>query len=132
MTQHLSPEEVAAKLIIRGGHMVLTDALKQIVTDKAARLLRHEPRIVRIRIDLEHHTTASRDAQFAVTGLIEIAGPDIVASASSDDAYKSIDLMVDKLDKALRRRNDEIKEKRQHPHAIELDAPIPKTDPDTR
>ncbi|HEY0946044.1 MAG TPA: ribosome-associated translation inhibitor RaiA [Opitutaceae bacterium] len=126
MTHIISPERVSEKLIVSGIHLELTDALKNAIRDKVARLLRHEPRIVRIRIDLEYDKNKAVGAQFIAKGHIEIGGPDILASVASDDAYKSIDLLVDKLDAALRRRHSELKDKRQHPQAAEIGL-LPKT-----
>lgn len=102
--------------------------MKAIFNEKAARLLRHEPRIDRIRIDVELDKTKTAKDHFIAHGRIEISGPDIVASADSDDAYKSVDLLADKLDGLLRKRHNELKDKRHHPHAVELDgAALPKT-----
>lgn len=99
----LASENLAGKLITTGIHLDLTPALKQRVAEKVARLLRHEPRIDRIRIDLEHDKTAGV-ARFMAKGRIEIRGPDLIAAVDDGDAYKAIDLLVDKLDAALRRR----------------------------
>ncbi len=49
-----------------------------------------------------------------------------LASVASDDAYKSLDLLVDKLDGLLRRRHGLHKDKRNHPRAVELDTALPK------
>jgi putative sigma-54 modulation protein len=127
MTNHPTPEEIEKKLIVSGIHLELTDALKQIVRDKVARLLRHEPRIVRVRIDLEMDKTRAHGSQFIAKGHIEIGGPDLLASVASEDAYKSIDALVDKLDGALRRRHSELKEKRHHPHGVDIGGALPKT-----
>lgn len=124
---HITPEVIGAKVILRGIHLDLTDAMKAIYNEKAARLLRHEPRIDRIRLDVELDKTKTAKDHFIAHGRIEISGPDIVASADSDDAYKSVDLLTDKLDGLLRKRHSELKEKRHHPHPVELDAPLPKT-----
>lgn len=127
MTNHPTPEEIESKLIVSGIHLELTDALKQIVRDKVARLLRHEPRIVRVRIDLELDKSRAFGSQFIAKGHIEIGGPDLLASVASEDAYKSIDALIDKLDGALRRRHSELKEKRHHPHGVEIGGALPKT-----
>lgn len=116
-----------AKFIIRGIHLDLTDALRQIAMEKAARLLRHNEYIVRIRIDLELDKTRGTKDQFIAKGRIEISGPDLIASVHSEDAYKSLDLLVDKLDGLLRERHGLRKDKRNHPHAAELEADLPKT-----
>lgn len=124
---HITPEVIGAKLILRGIHLDLTDSMKAVIHEKAGRLLRHEPRIDRIRFDVELDKTKTTQVHFIAKAQIEINGPDLVASVDSDDAYKSIDLLVDKLDGLLRKRHSELKEKRHHPHAVELGVPLPKT-----
>jgi ribosome-associated translation inhibitor RaiA len=49
-----------------------------------------------------------------------LPGPDIVVREESDDLYKSIDILVDKVDRQLRRRHRLDKEKRNHPHPTDL------------
>ena len=104
LPRFLIPERLSEKLIATGIHLELTPALKTAIADKVARLLRHQPRIDRVRVDLALDKTKGIDC-FTAKGRIEIGGPDIIASAESDDAYKSLDLLVDKLDAALRRRS---------------------------
>ncbi|MCW5549259.1 MAG: ribosome-associated translation inhibitor RaiA [Opitutaceae bacterium] len=128
MTQNPpTPEDLAAKLIIRGIHLDLTDALRNIVTQKAERLLRHNEHLIRIRIDLEHDKTRGSADQFIAKGHLEIGGPDLLASVATEDCYKSIDLLMDKLDRLIRRRHRRFKDKRNHPHAVELTDALPKT-----
>jgi putative sigma-54 modulation protein len=93
------------KLLLRGIHLVLTQALRDIVAEKTARLFRHETDLVRLRLDLEHDRTKSPVQAFVARGRIELHGPDLVASVASEDCYKSVDLLVDKLDALLRRRH---------------------------
>jgi putative sigma-54 modulation protein len=118
---HITPEVIGAKVILRGIHLDLTDAMQARYREKAAKLLRHEPRIDRIRLDIELDKTKTAKDHFIAHGRIEISGPDIVATADSDDAYRSVDLLTDKLDGLLRKRHSELKDKRHHPHAVELD-----------
>jgi putative sigma-54 modulation protein len=113
-------------LILTGIHLELTDALKNITSEKVSRLFRHEERIVRIRVELEYDKTKGRDNEFIAKGHIEIQGPNFNASVSSDDCLKSLDLLVDKLDRMLRRRSRMRKVKRNHPHAVEIPAELPK------
>jgi putative sigma-54 modulation protein len=122
-----TPNDIAAKLILCGIHLDLTDALRHAVAHKAARLIRHNEHIIRLRVDLEHDKTRGVGDQFIAKGLIEIRGPDLVASVASDDCYKSIDLLVDKLDRLLLRRHGKEKDKRNHPHGVELTDTLPKT-----
>jgi putative sigma-54 modulation protein len=124
---HPNPRPIdETKFIIRGIHLDLTDALRRITMEKAARLLRHNDHILRIRLDLELDQTRGAKDQFIAKGRIEISGPDLIASVQSEDAYKSVDLLVDKLDGLLRERHGRRKDNRNHPHAAELDGQLPK------
>jgi putative sigma-54 modulation protein len=91
--------------MVRGIHLELTPALHQAALHKAEHLLRHEDHIVRIRLDLELDRTRGAKDVFIAKGRIEIRGPDLLAQVHSEDAYKSLDLLVDKLDELLRRRH---------------------------
>lgn len=122
----LPAADLEAKLLLRGLHLDLTPALRAAITDKMARVLRHNTHIIRLRVDLDHDKTRAVGRQFIAKGHIEIAGPDLVASVASDDAYKSLDLLADKLDALLRRRHGRRKDKRNHPHAVEIAAALPK------
>jgi putative sigma-54 modulation protein len=93
------------KITVRGIHLTLTPALTQAAHEKAERLLRHNSHIIRIRLDLEFHDTKAPDQRFIAKAQVELDGPDLVASATSEDGYKSVDLLVDKLDKLLRERH---------------------------
>jgi len=111
------------KLLIRGVHISLTPALKAVIETKALKLLNHHPRIVRVRIDFEHDQTKGPDNRFVTKGHIEINGPDLIASATADDGYKSIDRLMAKLEELLRRRhqkraNTRNDERRQAPAVL--------------
>ncbi|MBI5766523.1 MAG: ribosome-associated translation inhibitor RaiA [Verrucomicrobia bacterium] len=125
-TTKLPAPALDSKLLLRGIHLDLTQALRAAVFDKTARVLRHNAHIIRLRVDLELDRTRAIGRQFLAKGHIEIAGPDLIASVASDDAYKSLDLLVDKLDGLLRRRHGRRKDKRNHPHAAEIGAALPK------
>lgn len=115
-----SPTPSAAdRIIVRGIHLELTDSLRTIAQEKGAKLFRHQDAIIRLRIDLESDQTKDTTQRYVARGLIEIGGPDLVASVSSEDAYKSIDLLVDKLDSLLRQRASRFKERRHHTEALD-------------
>ena len=119
MTKEISPEILASKVIVSGIHIPLTEALKGIAMNKASRLLRHNDHIIRIRLDIEHDKTRDMSEEFIAKGHIEIGGPDLVASAASEDAYKSLDLLINKLDRLLRHRHSKRVDARKHPHLAE-------------
>lgn len=116
-------------VIISGHHLDLTEALKQNVHEKVEKLFAHEERIIRLRVELEYTPNVSGQDEYIAKGHIEINGPPIVLKVESDDLYNSIDEMVDKLDRKLRRRSRLRRVKRKHLHGIELPADVPKVNP---
>ena len=114
------------EVIVSGIHLELTPSLKTFVREKAERLFRHEERIVRVRVELECDRNALVGVQFTAKGHIQIHGPDMNASVQSDDCHKAISMLTDKLDRMLQRRHQMHRVKRNHPHAVELGASIPK------
>ena len=108
------------EVIVSGIHLELTPAMKSFVQEKVERLFRHEERIVRIRVELECDSKQIPSERFTAKGHIEISGPDMNASVNADDCYKSVDLLVDKLDGLLRRRSGQFKDKRNHPQSVDL------------
>lgn len=116
------------EIVISGIHMDLTDALKSIAREKIMKLIRHQDRIDRIKLDLEYDTHRSRQEPFTAKAVVSIGGPDLVCSVASDDLHKSLDLLVNKLDRMLRRRARHQKVKRNHPHEVEIPAFIPKVE----
>lgn len=103
MNTNNTTDSTASKLLLRGIHLTLTDGLRAALHTKAERLFRHEPRIDRIRIDLERDATRGHEV-FVAKGHIEIGGPDLIASVSAAQGYEAVDLLMDKLDRLLRRR----------------------------
>ena len=114
------------KVILKGVHLDLTEALKSIANEKVSRLFRHEDRIVRVRVELEHDKTTIKDKEFLAKGHIEIQGPSLNATVATEDCLKSLDQLVDKLDRMIRRRSRIRRVKRKHPHGVEIPAEIPK------
>jgi putative sigma-54 modulation protein len=109
-----------APIVVSGVHMDLTDALKETVCAKVEKLLRHNPRIIRVHVELVHARSRDHSREFAAQIRLEVPGPDIVVREESEDLYKSLDLLVDKVDRQLRRRHRLEKEKRNHPHPTDL------------
>ncbi len=114
-------------VIISGKNLELTEALKNIVQEKMEKLFSHERHIIRIRVELEYSPNVSGEKEFIAKGNIEIKGRSLVATAETDDLYKAVDLMEEKLHRLIRRRARLRKAKRKHPHDVEIPAEIPKT-----
>jgi putative sigma-54 modulation protein len=110
MTTVYNPE-AETKLLIRGIRLGLDGAAKAFVEAKAERLFRHEPRILRVRIDVEPDIRG-RTPRFTAKGRIELAGPDLTASVSTGAAPAAITLLIEKLDRMLRKRTSNLLRRR--------------------
>jgi putative sigma-54 modulation protein len=122
------PSLTDSRIMVRGVHFNLTPALQAAAEEKAARLLRHQERIIRIRLDIEHDQTRDPSHAFVAKGHIEIRGPDLIASVDSEEPQQSLDALIDKLDGLLRKRASAAKTKRHHPHGVEIPSILPKID----
>lgn len=111
-------------IIISGHNLNLTPALKRMVIEKVSKLFEHENHIIRIRVELSTDQTV--ESSFHAKGMIEIKGKPLIADAASEDLYKSIDLLENKLDRMLRRRSRLRVLKRKQTHGVEIPADIPK------
>jgi putative sigma-54 modulation protein len=88
---------------ITGHHVDVTPALRAYVTEKMQKLLRHSDQVLSIRVilnveKLQQHAEAT----------VNVGGRTVFATATEADMYASIDGLVDKLDRQVRRRKDRI------------------------
>lgn len=117
-----------SKLKLQAIHFDMTEAMQNVLYDKLGVLLRHNDYIIRVNVRIHKDQTMGTEHHFTATGQIEISGPDLVASAEGKDAYDVIDALVEKLDRQLERRHGRRKDRRNHPHATEIEAALPKTE----
>lgn len=102
-----------SSIIITGVHLSLTDAIKNAVNEKMSKLFLHEPSIIRVRVELVQDVNKKDRGEFMAKGYIEIQGPALVVAVYSENLYKAIDLLEDKLQRKLRRRSRLLKVKRK-------------------
>jgi len=126
-----NPQQIPSadsRIIVRCAHFEITPALQTAAEEKASRLLRHEERIIRIRIDIEHDRTRNPSHAFVAKGHIEIRGPDLIASVEGAEPLAALDALIDTLDALLRKRASAAKTKRHHPHGVEIPSELPKVE----
>lgn len=116
------------EIIISGRNLELTEALKQEVIAKMDKLFKHQERIIRLRVDLEYSPNRHHQDEFIAKGRIEINGPDMVTTAASDDMYKSIDELSEKLERKIRRDRRLEKVKTKQIKNVDISNNIPNTD----
>jgi putative sigma-54 modulation protein len=73
--------------------------------EKLSRFVRqYDSRIVRVHVDVERNLHAGEYDQFTAKGQLELDGPALLASVSSDDPLRSLEFLLEKFDRQLRRR----------------------------
>ena len=93
-------------LILSGLHFDLKDGHKSLVSEKMEKIFKHEEKIIRARVELEHDSkSSSHKDEYIAKGHLELKGTTITISTASDNINKSIDDLVEKLDRGLRRRS---------------------------
>jgi putative sigma-54 modulation protein len=92
-------------VIISGHHLLLTPAIKSLTEEKFERLFNHNSRINRAKVEFEEERCKTSPTKLMFTAKAILEGINVVASATAEDLYKSIDLLVRKLDGQLRRRH---------------------------
>ncbi|HLR16823.1 MAG TPA: ribosome-associated translation inhibitor RaiA [Alcanivoracaceae bacterium] len=86
-----------------GRHINVTDALRSYVNDKFARIDRHTDDITSVKVTLSPEPN-SHKAESA----IRVAGGELFASAEAHDMYAAIDLLIDKMDRQVRKHKSKI------------------------
>jgi len=113
-------------VIVTGRNIELTEAMKEAVYRKAEKLFEHEEQIIRLRVELEYNKNVTGQDEQIAKGHIEINGKPLITSEATESMYASIDGMVDKLDRMLRRRSRLRRVKRKDVHAVDLPSELPK------
>ena len=94
---------------ITGHHVEVTPALRAYVTEKMQRLIRHFDQVNSINVILN-----VEKLQQQAEATVNAGGRTIFATETAMDMYASIDGLIDKLDRQVRRYKDRIT-KHHHP-----------------
>jgi putative sigma-54 modulation protein len=119
-------DQTDSKITMQGIHLELTEAMRNAIREKFSVLLRHSERIMRVNVRVRLDQHMGQQHHYTATGEIEIGGPNLVATTDGLEAYRVLDELVEKLDGLLRRRQGHRKDKRNHPHGVDLDVALPK------
>ncbi|MDQ8183124.1 ribosome-associated translation inhibitor RaiA [Pelagicoccus sp. SDUM812005] len=92
------------RIIISCNHFEITDSVKTFVNSKFSRLFHHYDDVIRIRVELDLDSGNAADKRFQTRTITELRGPDIVASAESENAYAALDAAFEKTERQLRHR----------------------------
>ncbi len=81
---------------ISGQHLEVTQALRDSINDKLARLERHYDKITNVQVIL-----SVEKLQQKIEATLNIPGGEVVANAVNEDMYAAIDSLYEKLDRQL-------------------------------
>lgn len=95
------------RIQLTGHHIDLTSALRDYVNNKFERLERHNEKAADAHVVL----TVEKLQQKA-EATIHLAKAKVFADAESEDMYAAIDLLVDKLDRQLKKHKEKISDHR--------------------
>ena len=90
------------------GSVEITDALRKFTTEKFSRLQRHYDRIISANVIFNVQKMIQR-----AEATLNVPGEPIYASSESDDLYSAIDLLVDKLDKQIKKHKEKTQDHRE-------------------
>ncbi len=102
-------------LQVTGHHLDVTPAMREYLTSKLERIMRHFDRLMDVSV-----TLSTEREQRKVEANIHMSGKNLFAESQDTDMYAAIDALVDKLDRQILKH----KEKRADPRG---DAPIKRT-----
>jgi len=92
-------------LSVTGRHVEVTDALKDYVEEKMAKLERHFDGVTDIHVILSVEKIRQQ-----AEATIDLAGTKIHAQAENNDMYASIDGLTDKLDRQVRKHKEKLRD----------------------
>ncbi|HHH0825422.1 TPA: ribosome hibernation promoting factor [Yersinia enterocolitica] len=93
------------QLNITGHHVEITDALREFVTTKFAKLEQYFDRINQVYVVL----SIEKVKQIA-EATVHVNGGELHASSEQEDMYAAIDILVDKLARQLNKHKDKLKQ----------------------
>ena len=88
---------------ISGHQLDVTEAMKNYVNDKFAKLERHSDKSTSARVVMSVEKLKQK-----IDATILIAGGEVVANSEHEDMYAAIDLLVDKLDRQLIKHKEKL------------------------
>ncbi|MCW8888119.1 MAG: ribosome-associated translation inhibitor RaiA [Gammaproteobacteria bacterium] len=106
------------QLNLTGHHVDITDSLRDYVTTKLEKLERHFDQVTNVHVILGVEKLRQKaEAQ------INIKGNQLFAESVNEDMYASIDDMIDKLDRQVRKHKEKITDHHRQNGALK-DQPI--------
>ncbi len=88
---------------LSGHHVDITPALREYVTQKLERVIRHVDSLTSIQVILSIEKLRQK-----AEARLHVTGNDLYAEATEEDMYAAIDQLVDKLDRQVKRYKEKL------------------------
>jgi putative sigma-54 modulation protein len=95
-------------LTISGHHLEITPALRDYVTGKLDRVLRHFDQVVEVKVLLSVDNAQEKARRQKAECRIGVKGNGLYAESLHEDLYAAIDELADKLDRQVVRHKDKV------------------------
>ncbi len=97
------------QIIIKTHHVDITNSIKEYVDKKLSKLEHFFDKIEEIQVDLDVETFPNEEDRQIVSATVLVPGSALIAKESSKDLYASVDGMVDKLQRQLKKYKDKLR-----------------------
>jgi len=91
---------------LTGHHIEITQPLRDYVHDKLGRIERHFDNVTQVHVVLSVEKLRQQ-----AEARVHVAGNDIIADAVGEDMYASIDAMIDKIDRQIKKHKEKVTDK---------------------
>jgi len=103
------------QITVSARHMGISDSLKDYCREKSERLIRFFDRIQSIEVILD-----GNNGQHFAEMIVHSEGTQpFVAREQHDDAYAAVDLMLDKIERQIRRHKEKLRNRKHPPKTAE-------------
>lgn len=97
-------------LTISGHHLEVTPALRDYVTSKLDRVIRHFDRVVDVKVLLSVEKQREKEKRQRAECSIHVKGNELFAASAHEDLYAAVDDLVDKMDRQVVRHKNKVQE----------------------
>ncbi len=111
---------------LTGHHVEITDALRQYVLGKLERIERHYEQATSVNVIL-----SVEKLQQKAEMTVHVAGNDLHADAVQENLYTAIDLLIDKIDRQIKRHKEKNCDKHRNEKVRDFLDPTPAIAPES-
>jgi len=107
------------QILVTGRHVEVTDQVREYVNEKVSKLPRFYDRVHTVEVVLDHESDEFKAEMIARAD----GSPAFVASETGPDTFALIDLIVDKLERQLKKHKEKCRHPKHEPRDDSLSQP---------